>query len=70
MESLREPVYKNYSSGRKRETFSDAYAAPETAALNLPAAPELGRAGDKGTPAATSSLPQLHVALYGPLPWG
>lgn len=67
MESLREPVYKNYSSGRKRETLSDAYAALETAALNLPAPPERG---DMGTPAATSSLPQLHVALYGPLPSG
>lgn len=48
MESLREPVYKNYSSGRKRETFSDAHAALETAASFSCSSASLGQAGDTG----------------------
>lgn len=65
MESLREPVYKNYSSGRKRETFSDAYAAPETAALNLPAAPEPGASWGQGD----SSSHQLSATATCGLIW-
>lgn len=49
MESLREPVYKNYSSGSKKETFSDAHAALETAALVIPAPVQArGRLGTRG----------------------
>lgn len=47
MESLREPVCKNYSSGRKRETFPGAHAVPEAAQQMQPSL-ALGAGGSAG----------------------
>lgn len=69
MESLREPVYKNYSSGeKKRETFPDAQAALETAQQTQPLFSQLpckpGAAQGHGARAAAGDLSPLNPDIH------